>query len=157
VCNSDDARDAEALGLCVAPEFEGYMEVRMTAGNWETSFFNAWLLQILLSEILGVPTTLEPGMPKTRINYYDTTGAVEYGEIQNTRAFENAHKYTDCRHLTEHNQNLDDDADPYTEYEPCSNFIPEFWSADGPWATESIQAGTMEPPDALGVLAREAL
>jgi hypothetical protein len=155
VCNSDDADDAEALGLCQAPEFEDYMEVRMTGGNWETAFFNAWLLQILLSEVLGVPTTLEPGLPNTRINYYDTTGAVDYGKIQNIQSFENAHEYKDCRLLREHNNNLVDGTDAV--YKPCLNFIPEFWSSTSPWVIDSINRGTMEPPDALGVLARTTL
>jgi hypothetical protein len=112
-------------------------------------------LQILLSEILGVPTSLEPGLPNTRINYYDTTGAVDYGEIVTYEAFENAHKYTDCRLLKEHNDNLVDGTDAV--YQPCLNFIPEFWSTTGPWVTESINRGTLEPLAALGVLARETL
>jgi hypothetical protein len=159
VCNSDDPIDAVELGLCDMPEFD-YMEIRIGSGNWETIFFNAWLVQILLSELLGVPTTLEPGVPKIRINFYETTGAVEYGFLQNEKAILNADKYTDCRAVRERNQEillLDDEEAMIEQYLPCEHYIPEFWSVDGEWAKNSVYNGTIEPTDELGVLARETL
>jgi len=150
VCNSDDSVEEVQDGMvCTRPEFD-YMEVRLTAGNWESILFNAWVMQILLSELLGVPTTLEPGLPDTHLNFYDAQGRVEYGEIQNSKGFENAHKYQDCRLA---DRGLDDP----DQYEPCVHLVPEFWSATGPWAVDSVNKGSMEPPQTLGVLAQETL
>ena len=146
VCNSEDSPETIKGGFCEPPQFD-YMEVRMTSGNWESITFNAWVLQIVLSELLGVPTTLEPGQPSTRINFYDEWASVEYGVINNTAGFANARKYTDCRRANR---------DPQ-RYEPCMNLIPEFWSATGPWAKESVSDGSMESPQALGVMAQETL
>ena len=154
VCNSDDAPEDVGI-LCEESQFQdSYMEVRITSGGWESSFFNAWLLQILLSEMLGVPTTLEPGTYPTRINFYDTDGAVEYGRNKNIDSFANAFKYTDCRLRT---YDGNDDTTNEDNYEPCSNLVPEFWSAQGSWAAASIADGSMEIPEALGVLAQETL
>lgn len=146
VCNSDDNDNAAELGLCTPPELD-YMEIRLVSGNWESIFFNAWVMQILLSELLGIPTTLEPSMPNTRINFYDDIGSVEYGIINNNDALENAQKYTDCRKASRGEE----------DYEPCANLIPEFWGANGPWSDEQVNKGSMEPPESLGVLAQETL
>ena len=149
VCNSDDS--AEEWGkICQPPQFDSYMEVRITSGNWESSYFNAWLFQIVLSEMLGVPTTLEPADANTRISFFDKTGSVEYGKVRNVEAFDTSDRLTDCRLANRFTTN-------HSEYEPCSNLIPEYWSAAGPWTTASIENGSMEPPEASGVLALEGL
>ena len=60
VCNSKDPPEAAALGYCRVSPFD-YMEIRMGSGNWESVSLNGYLLQILLSELLDVPTTIESG------------------------------------------------------------------------------------------------
>jgi hypothetical protein len=160
VCNSEDPPLAAEMGLCDEPVFDEYMEVRIASGNWESIFFNAWLVQILLSEVLGVPTTLEPGSPNVRIAFYESTGAVEYGILQHEKAFDNADRFTDCSVLLEQNREvmlLEDKAAADKLYQPCAHVVPEFWDSEGEWALTSVNNGTMEPTDELGVLARENL
>ena len=62
VCNSDDANNnsTSPQGHCSVPDFN-YPEIRIAPGNWESSIFQAYITQIVLSEILGVPATLESG------------------------------------------------------------------------------------------------
>ena len=57
VCNSDDPPDAEAEGLCRHSAFD-YTEVRIAGQNWDSNFISAWILQIILSELLEVPASV---------------------------------------------------------------------------------------------------
>jgi hypothetical protein len=145
VCNSDDPLDAAKMGVCTEPILD-YMEVRIISGNWESITFNAWLMQILLSEILQVPTTLESGLPNISVNLYEESGAFEYGSYDPVTAFENAFQYKDCRLASRSEAN----------YETCAHVQSEFWGA-GSLATEYLGKGIIEPLDALGVLAKESM
>ncbi|CAB9529643.1 expressed unknown protein (Partial), partial [Seminavis robusta] len=145
VCNSEDPPDAAAQGICETPQFD-YQEVRIMAGNWESITLNAWLMQILLSEILGVPTTLEASI-SARNSFFEPSGAFEYGSLDTVQSFENNFKYKGCEKASRDPDN----------YETCANLSPEFWIATGEWAQEAQQRGLLEPPEALGVLARESL
>lgn len=152
VCNSEDSDETIQNGVCVLSHFAGsnseYPEVRIASGNWESITFNAWLLQILYSEILGVPTTLEPGIREAAVvDFYHPTGGWEWGESKVFEAFERAHELQDCRKA---NRAAGDG------YEACANISPEFWNP-GPWTAESVKNGIMEPPEALGVLSFEGI
>ena len=57
VCNSNDGPEAAALGYCRESPFD-YTEVRLAGQDWETNYMSVWLLQIVLSELLDVPTTV---------------------------------------------------------------------------------------------------
>ena len=69
-CNSDDDPGAEKRGECVAGDYD---EIRILAQDWEGPMITAWIMQIILSEVLGVPTTLETSMPESEasMNFYD--------------------------------------------------------------------------------------
>lgn len=58
VCNSNDPPDSAALGFCRASPLLDYTEVRIAGQDWESNYMSAWLLQIILSELLEVPTTV---------------------------------------------------------------------------------------------------
>ena len=62
ICNSQDPPEAELLGYC-RPSPMDYAEIRIAARDWESAVFGGWVLQILLSEILDVPTSIEGGSP----------------------------------------------------------------------------------------------
>ena len=49
VCSSDDPPEAAEKGYCKTSPWN-YMEMRVLAQNWETSFFETWILQIVLSK-----------------------------------------------------------------------------------------------------------
>lgn len=73
VCNSDDDGYTDvgtAVLGCAKPDFD-YPEIRIGAGNWETSIFQSYVLQIVLSEMVGVPATIESGSPDTLLSFYD--------------------------------------------------------------------------------------
>ena len=69
-CNSDDDPGAEDRGECVAGDYE---EIRMLSQDWEAPMMTSWIMQIILSEVLGVPTTLETSQPNSEasMNFYD--------------------------------------------------------------------------------------
>ena len=78
-CNSDDV-DVDGNGngvdsttgetFCTPSEFE-YGEVRILAQDWDTSMFSTWIIQIVLSELLNVPTTIET-QNEASFNFYDS-------------------------------------------------------------------------------------
>lgn len=69
-CNSEDDPGAEERGECVAGDYE---EVRILSQDWEAPMMTSWIMQIILSEVLGVPTTLETSKPDSEasMNFYD--------------------------------------------------------------------------------------
>lgn len=49
VCHSDDPPDAELSGYCRPPDPDlDYMEIRLLTQNWESAFFQSWVIQIIL-------------------------------------------------------------------------------------------------------------
>ena len=69
ICNSDDFRqstqDPNSIApplptreFCIPQDFDfDYPEIRIHNGNWESSIFLSWILQIILMEVLQVPVT----------------------------------------------------------------------------------------------------
>ena len=53
-CNSDDPPGTEQNGICIPSPFD-YPEIRILNQNWDSSVISAWVLQIVLSELLQVP------------------------------------------------------------------------------------------------------
>ena len=80
VCSSNDDPSSAELGFCRPPDLQlGYTEIRILSQNWESSFFSTWIVQVLLSEILGVPTSVETGSPGKSVDFYDIGNAMDYG------------------------------------------------------------------------------
>jgi len=67
-CNTDDDEEAQQRGECLAGNYE---EIRILSQDWEAPMLTAWIMQIVLSEVLGVPTTLETSMADSSMNFYD--------------------------------------------------------------------------------------
>ena len=59
----------------------------------------AWVLQILLSEVLDVPTTIETGEPDLNINFYDPAGRFDYGIGYYMEGLDRAAQVIDCRNV----------------------------------------------------------
>jgi hypothetical protein len=70
VCSSDDPPEFAEMGYCEHEETFNYTEIRISSQNWESAFFQTWILQVILSEILGVPTTVETGLPDVKVCSY---------------------------------------------------------------------------------------
>ena len=119
VCNSEDPLEASASGICRLPEVD-YMEIRIFSDNWESITFEAWILQIILSELLDVPTTIEAGSYEGSLNFYHPDAPMEYGiPLSDNEALKFAHGVGDCRLANK------DSAD---SYEACAHFDPERWT-----------------------------
>ena len=91
VCNSEDEPNVAEQGLCVVSENE-YPEVRLYGQNWESAFVVSWIMQIIYSELLGVPATMESGAAEANINFYDGKNRMEYGTGNDASPIQNAHK-----------------------------------------------------------------
>lgn len=170
VCNSDDLVAAAALHKhgqaaaaqvagCRLPDIGDYGEVRIFTNNWESSLFSAWVLQIILSELLGVPTTLETGSSEGRVTLYQADTSLQFGNANDiealTVAAENGNG--DCTIWSGATAaDGGDDDDNEQEYTGCAHLIPEHWDSTGPRVTDGVYKGTLEPPQSLGALGMEA-
>lgn len=145
VCNSEDPPDAAENGLCSIPSIP-YTEIRIFSQNWESSVFGAWLMQIVLSEMLNVPATIETGKPDARISFYDATNSYQFGTNDDLLSLQNAIKFMDCTKAKK----------TPGSYETCAHVIPEVWDFDLPWVREMIRNDELSPPMPLGVLGLES-
>ena len=146
VCNSDDPGHVHGK-LCRTPEIP-YPEVRLFAQNWESSVFSSWVLQILLSEILGIPSTVEIGVPESnQTSMYARTPAIQFGNTLHKEALERAHNLSgDCSLANRRPNN----------YQPCAHVMLEVWEANLEWWLDSIHEGILEQPRPMGILGLES-
>lgn len=116
VCNSNDAPKAAATGLCKAPDFD-YLEIRISSGNWFSATALGWLVQIILSEVLRVPSTFEGGGHGLSRDFYDHEGRVDLDQPGTAAMLSvaNAQPDSDCRPLVKSKE----------RYEACAHFSPE--------------------------------
>lgn len=135
-CNSDDDSengnsDNSPLATnnndnTCRPSTLNYPEIRIHAQNWDSAMLSAWVMQILLSEFLNVPVTIETSTSRTTPpsssssnsagSFYDTHGRLQYGALgYDYDALRLAHRLGDCRLRTNKN-------------EPCAMIIPEVWN-----------------------------
>lgn len=150
VCNSDDPAEAASAGLCREPAIP-QLEIRIFSFNWDTTYFEAWLLQIVLSELLDVPVTIESGVPEVFVSMYDREGRYDFGPTSDAivaSSFRNAAKYNqDCTLASRESDN----------YEPCAHHYPEVWNADQGWMQQGIDENALEFPYALGVVGHDGI
>jgi hypothetical protein len=118
VCNSEDPVEAVKYGICRLPEVD-YMEIRIFSDNWESITFEAWILQIILSEMLDVPTTIEAGSYEGLLNFYHPDAPMVYGTTTGSiDALQLAYDLGDCRNAKKVIDN----------YQPCAHIDPEQWN-----------------------------
>jgi len=155
--NNDDGNS------CIPSPFgEYYAEVRIASGNWHSVLFEAWLLQIVLGELLGVPATVETGHPHSiDLDLYrpelplpfsatTTNGQLEFGDAvaYDWDGIQRSSVYNDCRKVKQKNNGDNSDE----SYESCSHVIPELWDSQASKSREMVYDGVIEPTQALGVL-----
>lgn len=125
VCNSEDAVGSPD---CRPPPFaDEYMEIRIHAQDWDSSLFESWILQVLLSELLEVPTTIESGSANGQLNLYHPDAPLIYGTQDKDEpdlALLNAFKWKDCRDLA---AQRNASSTVQEKYQPCAHIIPERW------------------------------
>ncbi|KAL3933105.1 MAG: hypothetical protein SGARI_003788 [Bacillariaceae sp.] len=148
VCSSEDPPEHERLGYCVPNDF-GYQEIRIGSQNWESAFFETWILQVVLSEILGVPTSVETAVADVEVDFYNPENRFEYGVADDFSCMERAREVGDCTAVTQLNGRDGDDE----EYKCCFHFIPEVWEGDDFYRVEDERL--IEPPDGMGTIGEE--
>lgn len=117
VCNSDDPDDAAERGLCDVPPFD-YDEIRISNQDWDGPMISAWVIQILLSELLRVPTTIETSSPDRHYNFYDPQGRQQSSAATYPyNSLRVAHEVGDCRKVKSKNQGAG-------EYTSCAHVLP---------------------------------
>ena len=170
VCNSDDDPDLiEEGGLCRKPPIDDYMEIRIFCQDWESVLIETWVLQLILSEIMDVPTTVETGFADAEVNFYDLDGRYEYAyktqlDIFHStyrEAMETGHELGDCRlanrkkKKTNSDEELKDEDEE--EYQQCAHMVPEICSSEEPAVVqEYVYNGIFDTPKGLGALGMES-
>ena len=122
ICNSDDNFIDGNKEWCRRQDFADYFsfdEVRISPSNWESAVIMGWLYQILLTEILDVPVTMEYNETKKgKGSFYDRKNDFVFV----TSDFEeDIHKT--LWEADKHNGDCSKDK------EPCAHVLPEVWSA----------------------------
>ena len=146
ICNSHDPPSSAENGYC-RPSPLDFMEIRINSGNWESSFFGAWILTIVLSEMLDVPVSIETGYADLKVDFYDINSSFDYGVSYDWDALRNGARVGDCR--------LVKNEDP-SKYVSCSHFMPELWASNLPDALAAQNEGAIEPPIDLGALGADS-
>ncbi|KAL3915961.1 MAG: hypothetical protein SGILL_005398 [Bacillariaceae sp.] len=138
ICNSDDDISS---GNCI-PQDTGsfdfaYPEIRIHNGNWESSIFLSWIMQIMLMEVLQVPTTVGLTTKTTKnSSFYALDNTLEYSaEAYPFDALKNG---VDCQ----------------TKEEPCIQVMPEVWNGQQHEWSRALQAGFMEPVEGNGAVGK---
>lgn len=150
VCHSEDPPEAMEKGYCVAPDpnFD-YPEIRILAQNWESAFFQAWVIQIVLSEILGIPVTLETGNKEDEVEFYNAGSHLDYGVSYDYDALRRGNDVGDCR--------LIDNNTPDEEYQSCAHVLPEIWYGHETKVNMLLEEGVIRRPGLGGTLGYQGL
>ena len=75
-------------------------------------------MQILLTEVLDVPATIETGEAGKTLNFYDPTNELDYVTGYDFEALARGNELGDCTRLNQ---------DDSKEYQSCAHVIPEVW------------------------------
>ena len=133
VCNSNDAQAADG-GSTMCRQLDSDVrvdEVRIAANDWESSILLSWIYQIILSEILDVPVTLEFNVDERQTeagSFYDRNNSFVYSS--------ESYPFDYLKTAAEMVEGQVCDA---RSKEPCAHMIPEIW--DGAAASMEIAIG----------------
>ncbi|CAB9505284.1 Receptor-type guanylate cyclase gcy [Seminavis robusta] len=173
VCGSEDPPEAFLKGHCEKPTFS-YPEVRLSVANWESSFMAAWILQILLSEVLQVPVSIEVGQANLNADFYNqqnkwdwptsstttstsTTSSTNSSDsvgANNFQALKTAHQLGGV--CTNMDTTIDTIESANNRNRGCANVIPEVWKNDEVPLLRKLQdQGIILRPTSLGVSGQE--
>ena len=129
----------------------GYSEVRINNQNFESMYLQTFLLQIILSEILDVPTSVETGSVDSNMNFYHPYRSYDRGAGRNDQESLKVAKEFDGDCGLARQQRTNDKND--TTYIPCAHIVPEMWNINAAFQLE--RGDIIEPPKGVGVLYQE--
>ena len=88
VCNSDDERRGDK-SMCRDPDLAKYFkydEMRIVSAGWNTIMLHSLMIQILLTEVAGVPATIEQGFKRAtstgKGSFYDRECHQPHGDYE---------------------------------------------------------------------------
>lgn len=149
ICNSDDnaANDFTTCRKASLDSILTYDEIRIASGDWESSIFLSWIMQILMSEILDVPVTIETSQPRSvgSLSFYSETNDMVYPAVP--------YNYDALRRATDLNGDCNV-ADLDSGSEACAHILPEVWSGQINAYTEALAEGYIEPPEGNGMIGK---
>lgn len=143
VCNSDDEVGSTD---CRRSDFQDYyQEIRVLSHNWESAMFTASITQILLSELLEVPSTIEISGPDGSCNFYDKSLPFSYAKISYDfdamiTAFENPNCTT-----------VERTKESYTS---CAHVMTEVWNGQFEKVTKYEEEGILAPSTGSGAMGK---
>jgi len=112
--------------------------------------FVAWILQILLTEILHVPVSIESKERGSNVDFYDVGSRMDYSSVDGeVISLENSYLHKDCRTLQTHN------SQPENPYIPCAHLSPEIWSDGDGDRIHLVDQGAVEPFQEMGALGEQ--
>jgi hypothetical protein len=135
-CNSDDPADSSD---CIPNTDFEYPEIRIHNGDWESSIFNAWILQILLMEVLQVPVTVGLTTETTAVSgFYSPQSKLTYS----TKAtpIDALRGATDCQETNEE----------------CAHVLPEVWNGQLNEWVSALNDGYIEPVQGNGQVGKSS-
>lgn len=147
VCNSEDTDER----YCRNPRISYDPEIRLILQNWETVYYENWIIQIILSELLDVPTSIDSGIPN---NFYklNVTKSIEYDqEVDYYASLERAFTSNGCTTVSMASSSRDP-----KEHERCGHFVTESWNARKEKVQNLVRSGIIESPQGLGSVGQEA-
>lgn len=153
VCNSYDPPELRGVICQEAPFNDEYLEIRVASGNWASATALAWLAQIVLSELLGVPSTEEPGDFGAGRNFYDLNAALNNGPSVPGSAVSVPSNGTI---FSEHGGDCAALKNTKADYTPCAHAHMELWGGFRQTTQDFVRQRLIEPPQSLGVLAQES-
>jgi len=122
--------DTAAAGRCVASPFE-YDEIRILSANWESSMFLTWIMQNVLSELAGVPSTIKTGSRDKHFNFYDPANSFDFGTMTyDYNALRTASIYPNCQESPKNAS--------------CAHVLPEMWDGQERYFKEAKKEGFIE-------------
>ena len=130
-----------------------HAEVRIAVQDWASSLILAWIYQILLSELLDIPVTLEFGLDKEKMgatkgssvgDFYDPSAEFIYG--QNSYPFEYLKKASSMM--------ANNEVCTSTSNENCAHILPEIWGGADTDLQMAKDEGYVHDGSSVGYLGR---
>lgn len=120
----------------------------------------AWILQILLTEVMGVPVTLETGKPDVKMDFHDENLSFGYGSGNDFGVLEKSLELEgDCTLAFQggggaeaNGAEAGEESSSTTAYEPCAHFVPEVWTTQINRLRVLQDDGVIYKPEGLGVV-----
>lgn len=110
VCNSQDNTTEFCTGYGLQ-RYLNYPEISIFANDYERAIVIGWVVQILLSEVLGVPASIQTGKDGV-LNFYDINNSFQFALNNHFEAMIEANRVNgDCSKSNS----------------TCAHFMPEVW------------------------------